>query len=116
MDERKHRRRPVEIGCWLVDDDSASCYYTFEISETGLSVATTEPLPVGRVVRLQFFTPQSASALTLEAEVVWSRVDPEESGMGLRFLALDDGMRLIIAEFTELMRQKALEQNNRFNR
>lgn len=114
MDERRSRRRVVEIGCWIVDDDSASCYYTFEISETGLSVATTEPLPVGKIVQLNFFTPQSATALKVDAEVMWSRIDPEESGMGLRFLDTDDGMKLTIAEFTELIRHRSLGSSNNY--
>lgn len=98
MEERSCRRTPVEVGCWLVEMDGASCLYTFDISENGVSVITEDPLPVGQVVRLQFFTPRSARAVTLEAQVVWSRLEPE-GGMGLKFINLDGERRGVLRSF-----------------
>ena len=102
MDKRKCRRSPARLGCWLVGTDEALCCGTFEISETGVSVHCSDPPAAGRTVRLQFFTPLSAGAVTVEAEVVWSRVEPE-GAMGLRFLGVDDGTMNILRE---LMRQQ----------
>lgn len=108
MDERTCRRMPVKVGCWLVELDGLSCLYTFDISEKGVSVVTEDPFPVGQVVKLQFFTPHSARAVTLEAEVVWSSLEPE-GGMGLRFINLDEKGRRILREFTLLLRQQREE-------
>jgi hypothetical protein len=95
--ERSARRLPVKTGCWLVGSDEASCYETFDLSICGVAVVTTAPLPVGKVVDLQFFTPLAAAPLTVTAEVVWSRLDPE-GGMGLRFIDLDRKTEAIIKE------------------
>lgn len=105
MEERTCRRMPVEVGCWLVELDGASCLYTFDISERGVAVITEDPFPVGQVVRLQFFTPRSANAVTLEAEVVWSRLEPE-GGMGLKFINLDEEGKEILREFSLLLKQR----------
>jgi hypothetical protein len=102
LDKRKCRRRPVRLGCWLVGTDEALCCGTFEISETGVSIHCSAPPAAGKTVRLQFFTPLSAGAVTVEAEVVWSTVEPE-GAMGLRFLESDDGTLNMLRE---LMRQQ----------
>ena len=105
MEERSCRRTPVEVGCWLVEMDGASCLYTFDISENGVSVITEDPLPVGQVVRLQFFTFRSARAVTLEAQVVWSRLEPE-GGMGLKFINLDGEKRGVLRSFTAELKKR----------
>jgi hypothetical protein len=102
LDKRKGRRIQVRLGCWLVGTDEALCCGTFEISETGVSIHCSDPPAAGRTVRLQFFTPLSAGAVTVEAEVIWSTVEPE-GAMGLRFLGVDDGTMNILRE---LMRQQ----------
>lgn len=102
MEGRKSKRLSVEVGCWLVEMDGATCLYTFDLSDEGVAVVTEDPLPVGRSVTLQFFTPRSASAVTLKAQVVWSRLEPE-GAMGLRFLDLDIRGREALREFTRLL-------------
>ena len=102
MEKRKCKRSPARLSCWLVGMDEAVCCGTFEISETGVSVQCSNPPAAGRTVRLQFYTPLSAGAVTVEAEVVWSSLEPE-GAMGLRFLDLDDGTMNVLRE---LMRQQ----------
>ena len=97
LDERKCKRKPAQLSCWLVGNDEAVCCGTFEISETGVSIRCSDPPVAGQAVRLQFYTPLSAGAVTLEAEVIWSRVEPE-GAMGLRFLGMDDRTRSIVRE------------------
>lgn len=105
MEKRKCKRTPVHLGCWLVGTDEALCCGAFEISETGVSVKCSAPPAPGKCVRLQFFTSLSAGALTLEAEVVWSTLEPE-GAMGLRFRDMDAGTMNILKE---LMRQQRLQ-------
>lgn len=107
MEERSCRRTPVEEGCWLIEMDGASCLYTFDISEKGVSVITEDPLPVGQVVRLQFFTSRSAQAVTLEAQVIWSRLEPE-GGMGLKFINLDGEGKGVLRSFLAELEKKRL--------
>lgn len=105
MEERTCKRKTVEVGCWLVEMDGASCFHTFDLSEGGVCVNTDEPLPVGRVVTLQFFTPKGAAPVSITAEVVWSRLEPT-AGMGLRFTDLDPKALQIIKEFTAILEQR----------
>jgi hypothetical protein len=93
------------LSCWLSGSDEAVCCGTFEISETGVSVHCSDPPVVGRRVGLQFFTPLSAGAVTLEAEVVWSSVEPE-GAMGLRFLDMDDGTMNVLRELMRHQKQR----------
>lgn len=102
MEKRQCKRTPAQLGCWLVENDEAVCCGTFEISESGVSVQCSNPPMTGRIVRLQFYTPLSAGAVTVEAEVVWNTFEPE-GAMGLRFLDMDDGTRSVLRE---LMRQQ----------
>ncbi len=89
----------------MVQADEASCFDTFDLSESGVSVLTATPLPVGRIVKLQFFTPLAATPLTIAAEVVWSRLDPE-GGMGFRFLDMDEKTARIVGEFARKLRKR----------
>ena len=105
MEKRTSKRLPARLGCWLVETDESLCCGTFEISETGVSVRCADPPAHGRSVRLQFFTPLSAEAVTVTAEVVWSTLEPE-GAMGLRFLNLDDGTRNVLRELMRQQKQK----------
>lgn len=106
MKERACRRVPVRIGCWLVEVDGAACLYTFDLSERGVCLVSDEPLPVGKVVRLHFFTPQGATPVEATAEVVWSTEEADRSLMGLCFLETSELVQATIREFTALLRQQ----------
>ncbi len=113
MLKERCRRIPVEISCWLEGAaDGVSCVTTFDFSENGVSVLSSDPLPEGRVIRLRIYTPFAAEAIALEAEVVWSRTEPE-SGMGLRFLNMDENIRGILKGTVRLlrMREKASQKS-----
>ena len=97
MEKRESRRTTVRLGCWLVGSDEALGCGAYEISDTGIRVMCSDPPPPGRTIRLEFFTPYSAGAVTVQAEVVWSTIEPE-GVMGLRFLGMDDGTRNILKE------------------
>ena len=95
----------IQVGCWLVEMDGASCFHTFDLSEGGVCINTDEPFLVGRVVTLQFFTPKNATPVSITAEVVWSQLEPI-AGMGLRFTDLDPKSLQVIKEITEFLRQR----------
>jgi PilZ domain len=97
---------PARLGCWLVESDEAVCCGTFEISETGVSVKCSSPPAVGRIVRLQFYTPLSAGPVNVEAEVVWNTFEPD-GAMGLRFLDMDEKTKSVMKE---LMRRQKLKR------
>lgn len=106
MDHRRKRRVPLEIGCWLVQKDEALCFDTLDFSESGISVQTTDPLPVGRLVNLQIFTPASADPVEVQAEVVWNSVE-EQGSMGLQFHRPDAAAVQSIRKIAGLMHRHA---------
>jgi PilZ domain len=97
---------PARLDCWLVESDEAVCCGTFEISETGVSVKCSNPPAVGRIVRLQFYTPLSAGPVNVEAEVVWNTFE-SDGAMGLRFLVMDEKTKSVMKE---LMRRQKLKR------
>jgi hypothetical protein len=104
MEGRRHKRAHIQIGCWVVRQDGESCCCTtFDVSDTGISIATNSPLPVGQTVSLQLYTPHSASPLRLSAEVVWSSFT-FNGAMGLKFIDISAEE---IATLKELARQLA---------
>lgn len=104
MEKRKEKRTPVGMGCWLVYMDEAACFETLDVSETGMSVLMSTPLPIGKQVDLQFFTPESADPVNLPAEVVWSTLEDDQGSMGLRFLKMDERTGKAVKELSQLVR------------
>jgi len=96
-------RIQVDISCWLEGSEGVSCVTTLDLSDTGLSMVSSDPLPEGRIVSLRFFTPFAAEPIALNAEVVWSRTEPE-GGMGLKFLDMDDKIKVVLRETARLLR------------
>jgi uncharacterized protein (TIGR02266 family) len=101
----RNGRIPVEINCWLEGAEGMSCVTTYDLSDSGVSLLTPDPLPEERVVTLKFFTPFSAEPLTVKGEVVWSRMEPD-GGMGVRFLDMDEEMRSILRRTANLLRRR----------
>ncbi len=105
MIKERSRRIPVEMGCWLEGADGVSCLTVYDLSENGFSVVSSDPLPEGRVVTFKVYTPFAAEAVSIQAEVVWSRTEPE-GGMGLRFMNIDDTVREVLKGMVSLLRKR----------
>src|SRR5688572_765770 len=69
---------------------------TLNISEGGLAVRTTNPLPVDSVVRTRFRLPAGRTDIQADARVAW--VD-QRVGMGLQFTKVDDASQAAIDAF-----------------
>ncbi|HEU0264460.1 MAG TPA: PilZ domain-containing protein [Geobacterales bacterium] len=107
MDKRRQIRRAVDVGCWVTDGREAVCLPVFDLSEEGVFLSCRDPLLAGSRVTLHFYTPRSAHALVVEAEVAWSTLSDDRPGMGLRFLTEKAGMELFVGEFCKLFRMHA---------
>jgi hypothetical protein len=95
MIKERDGRLVVEINCWLEGEGGMSCFTTYDLSGSGVSLLTPDPLPEDKVVTLKFFTPFSAEPLTVRGEVVWSRTEPD-GRMGIRFLDVDEEMSSLL--------------------
>jgi hypothetical protein len=103
MIKERNGRITVEINCWLECAEGMSCVTTYDLSDSGVSLLTPDPVPEERIVTLKFFTPFSAEPVTVKGEVVWSRMEPV-GGMGVRFLDMDEEMRSVLRRAANLLR------------
>lgn len=95
---------------WSVDCETEDTFLyasIANISEMGIFVRTTEPLPVGTQMTLRFAAPSMAEPFVLRGTVQWvnpvrPHKDNPNPGMGIRFAELtpDDRERLVEAIHT----------------
>lgn len=112
MEGRKFKRLQVQVGCWIVvEDDVGFCCSSFDISDNGISLCIEDPLPIGKSVTLQVYTPASAAALSIPAEVIWSRTEPD-GAMGLRFIEISGGQLETLRELAHQLRQREFHNNH----
>ena len=93
-DNRKHLRVESRLRCWCEGENVTFYARVGNLSEGGLFLRTSTPLPAGCRTQLRLRN-GDASEVVAEATVVWSREDGRESpaGMGLRFETLDEKAR-----------------------
>jgi len=111
MDKRGCRRQPVRVGCWIVEVDGLSCVYTVDVSPEGICVACGEPLMIGKQVSLQFFTPESATPVQVNSEVVWCRDEDGAYSAGIRFCADDAVSAAVVRGLGEYLHNKGRVQS-----
>jgi uncharacterized protein (TIGR02266 family) len=76
------------LRCWCEGENVTFYARVGNLSEGGLFLRTRTPLETGAITRLRLNDgPETVEAT---ATVVWARADGQESGMGLRFEALDE--------------------------
>ncbi len=92
-DARQHPRAPIELKVDYKKLNSFFADYTKNISKGGTFIRTQRALPVGTQFLFRLTIPAEAGPFELLGEVVWSRNDGEEPGMGIRFLYRDDLQR-----------------------
>jgi len=102
-------RRSVERidVTWAVDCETEDTFLYAKItniSEMGIFVKTTEPLPVGTLLTLRFAAPRMTEPFVLQGTVQWVNelrplADNPNPGMGVRFmnLTLADRERIVEA-------------------
>ena len=98
MDKRKTPRykRRIQLRFWSADDRNPRKGFTHNVSVAGMFIASTSPFKPGTRIFVEI--PTTAERLVLQAEVRnAARVDPmlqkvKPSGMGIRFLAVEELM------------------------
>lgn len=92
-DARQHPRAPIELKVDYRKLNSFFADYTKNISMGGTFIRTQRALPVGTQFLFHLTIPAEAGPFEIAGEVVWSRNDGEEPGMGIRFIYRDDAQR-----------------------
>ena len=102
---RTHPRVVADFVLRFETVDQLALAYGTEISTGGMFLATNEPLPAGRELRVRLVLPETPTEITLQARVVHSRSLAEAdaaglpAGMGVRFVALDASARAELEGF-----------------
>jgi Tfp pilus assembly protein PilZ len=105
-DHRKKRfARRLQVRFWPQGETHPRAAYTTNISATGMFVSTASPLPSGSRCRVEVI--YETRGFMVEGVVVHAaRVAPvlrqlKESGMGIRFLSIEDLMTELIPEIAD---------------
>ncbi len=90
---------------WSVDCETEETFLyaaITNISELGIFVRTTDPLPIGTLLTLRFAPPNSDASFVLQGMVQWINAvrplsDNPNPGMGVRFVRItaDERERLV---------------------
>jgi uncharacterized protein (TIGR02266 family) len=100
LDHRRHHRFSARFRCWCESDQVTVFTRVANLSESGLFLQTSMPLPVGAVALVRFAGPKS---FEVRVRVIWAQRDPSQEpvGMGLQFLELSEAHREIILALSQ---------------
>lgn len=90
---RHHGRAPIELKVDYKKLNSFFADYTKNISKGGTFIKTKKPLPIGTRFLFKLTVPLREAPFELLGEVVWSKPDGDEPGMGIRFIYTGDTQR-----------------------
>lgn len=90
---RQATRAPIELKVDYKKLNSFFADYTKNISKGGTFIKTKKPLPIGTRFLFKLSVPQRTEPFELLGEVVWSTVEGDEPGMGIRFVYSNDTQR-----------------------
>ncbi len=90
---RQHGRAPIELKVDYKKLNSFFADYTKNISKGGTFIKTKKPLPIGTRFLFKLSVPNREAPFELLGEVVWSKAEAEEPGMGIRFIYSGDNQR-----------------------
>lgn len=92
-ENRQHFRAPIELKVDYKKLNSFFADYTKNISKGGTFIKTKKPLPIGTRFLFKLSVPHREQPFELLGEVVWSKGDGDEPGMGIRFIYGSDSQR-----------------------
>ena len=92
-ESRQHGRAPIELKVDYKKLNSFFADYTKNISKGGTFIKTKKPLPIGTRFLFKLSVPNREAPFELLGEVVWSKAEAEEPGMGIRFIYNSDTQR-----------------------
>src|SRR6476659_6330155 len=92
-ESRVHGRAPIELKVDYKKMNSFFADYTKNISKGGTFIKTKKPLSIGTRFLFKLTIPHRNEPFELLGEVVWSKADGEEPGMGIRFIYANGAQR-----------------------
>lgn len=107
-ESRQHGRAPIELKVDYKKLNSFFADYTKNISKGGTFIKTKKPLPIGTRFLFKLSVPNREAPFELLGEVVWSKAEAEEPGMGIRFIYSGDSQRVEFERVVERLMADSL--------
>ena len=107
-EDRQHGRAPIELKVDYKKLNSFFADYTKNISKGGTFIKTKKPLPIGTRFLFKLTVPHREAPFELLGEVVWSKAEAEEPGMGIRFIYSGDTQRVEFERVVERLMADSL--------
>lgn len=111
---RQSLRLRVIFKVDVMHNNALKPYFATVLSDQGMFIRTTTPLPVGDAVKVRIELP-SIGSVELSGAVIYqakhSHNDFQESGMGIRFLNIDKDVQRNIRKFVENCLTGEFEEN-----
>lgn len=105
---RRHPRAPIELRVDYKKLNSFFADYTKNISKGGTFIKTNKPLAIGTQFLFKLTIPRRDEPFELLGEVVWSKSEGGEPGMGIRFIYADDAQRTAFEAIVEKLMEESL--------
>lgn len=105
---RRHPRAPIELRVDYKKLNSFFADYTKNISKGGTFIKTNKPLAIGTQFLFKLTIPRRDRPFELLGEVVWSKPEGEDPGMGIRFIYADDSQRTSFEAIVEKLMEESL--------
>lgn len=99
---RQHERLPADFPVQLSTDQPRAQARAADLSETGVRLRLSRPLPVMTLVKLELTLPQHDEPVTLLGRVMWSA----GRTMGVRFEQLDRRVTVAVARLRAALRRR----------
>jgi len=107
-EHRQAGRAPIELKVDYKKLNSFFADYTKNISKGGTFIKTKKPLPIGTRFLFKLTVPHREAPFELLGEVVWSKADAEEPGMGIRFIYSSESQRVEFETMVERLMSDSL--------
>ncbi len=105
---RRYPRAPIELRVDYKKLNSFFADYTKNISKGGTFIKTDKPLAIGTRFLFKLTIPRQDPSFELLGEVVWSKTEPPDPGMGIRFIYADDAQRIEFESIVEKLMEESL--------
>lgn len=105
---RQHPRAPIQLRVDYKRMNSFFADYTKNISKGGTFIKTNKPLETGTQFLFKLTIPRRDKPFELLGEVVWSKPEGEDPGMGIRFIYADDSQRTSFEAIVEKLMEESL--------
>ncbi|MDB4971816.1 MAG: TolA protein [Myxococcaceae bacterium] len=107
-DTRKDKRAPVSLKVRFKSAtvDEFIEHYSKDVSRGGIYIKSSQPMPVGTLLKFQFQLKDESALIRGVGRVVWTRIEEDAlaeapAGMGIKFIKMDNESRAMVERIVD---------------